>query len=245
MVGVYTCPVDANGRSLLRQEEDHQLPAEEDLLQEEGMMEPLEIEDGEEIVAEAREVEKDVGDLQKWTKMVQEATNFRIKSLVFAETVEDRKAMNVFARIYARLRALGLPVLRLHSNRVRELVSAPVRKFAEDRGIYKTTVPGDSYKENGRAEQVGALKRATRTILCASEEKVELWPLALRQAAERMLRETASRARTPGHAVVALWHGCLREEITSGGYWVRSCVDGRPRTPSRSQRRSSSVRGRR
>ena len=81
---------------------------------------------------------------------------------MFAEPVEDRKAVNVLpaiARINARLRALGLPVMRLHADRARELVSAPVRNFAEDRGIYKTTVPGDSYKENGQAEQVGALKK--------------------------------------------------------------------------------------
>ena len=45
-------------------------------------------------------MEKDVGDLQTWTKMVQEATNFRIKNLVFAEPVEDWKAMNVLPRGY-------------------------------------------------------------------------------------------------------------------------------------------------
>ena len=49
-------------------------------------------------------------------------------SIVFAEPVEDRKAVNVLpaiARINARLRALGLPVMRLHADRARELVSAP------------------------------------------------------------------------------------------------------------------------
>ena len=74
--------------------------------------------------------------------MVREATSFKVKNLVFAEPVLDRKAMNVLpaiARMYARLQALGLPVMRLHSDRARELVSAPIRKFAEDRGIYKTT----------------------------------------------------------------------------------------------------------
>ena len=140
--------------------------------------------------------------------------------------------------------------MRLHSDRARELVSAPIRKFAEERGIYKTTVPGDSYKENGRAEQVvGALKRATRTILCASKEKVELWPLALRHAAERMMR---SQLRSLGYPVKPLlpfaavayvkkkaWSDRYqhwrwdREKVqvmgpdaamslTSGGYWVRS-----------------------
>ena len=258
LVGVYTYPVDMTGRSILREEEEQQLPAEEDLLPEvDEAMQPLEAGEEEEVEAEGKEREKDEGDLKKWKQQVEEAKKFKIRNLVFAEPVEDRKAMNVLpaiARIYARLRALGLPVLRLHSDRARELVSAPIRKFAEERGIYKTTVPGDSYKENGRAEQVvGALKRATRTILCASQEKVELWPLALRHAAERMLR---SQLRSLGHpakpllpfAAVAYvkkkaWTDRYQDwrwdrekvqvmgpdaamSLTSGDYWVRSC-DGR------------------
>ena len=143
--------------------------------------------------------------MESWKKLVQEATNFRAKSLVLAAPVEDRKIMNVLpaiAKIYARLRALGLPVMRLHSNRARELVSAPLRKFAEDRGIYKTTVPGDSYKENGRAEQVvGALKRATRTVANGIETSG-------REDAER----PASWGWTPGEAAAAFWHNGLCEE---------------------------------
>ena len=259
LVGVYTYPVDMKGRSLVREEEEHPLPAEDDLLPEaDEEMEPLEVREDEEAVAEERESEKDVGDLEKWKKMVQEAASFKVKNLVFAEPVLDRKAMNVLtaiARIYARLRALGLPVLRLHSDRARELVSAPIRKFAEDRGIYKTTVPGDSYKENGRAEQVvGALKRATRTILCASKEKVEVWPLALRQAAERMLRGQLRSLGYPAKQLLPFasvayvkkkaWTDRYQDwrwdrekvtvmgpdaamSLTSGGYWVRSCEDGR------------------
>ena len=259
LVGVYTYPVDMEGKSLVRSEEEKLLSAEGDPLPEadEGV-ESLEVEEEGEAVVEEKEVMKDAEDGERWKKQVQEEKSFRIRNLVFAEPVEDRKAMNVLpaiARIYARLRALGLPVMRLHSDRARELVSAPIRKFAEERGIYKTTVPGDSYKENGRAEQaVGALKRATRTILCASKEKAELGPLALRQAAERMLR---GQLRSLGHPVKQLlpfatvayvkkkaWTDRYQDwrwdrekvnvmgpdaamSITSGGYWVRSCEDGR------------------
>ena len=98
---------------------------------------------------------------------MQEARNF-----VFAEPVPDRKAMNVLpaiARLCARLRALGLPVMRLHSERARELVSAPITKFAEERGSYKTTVPGDGYnKEDATAQPVlgpvSPLKRAAARV---------------------------------------------------------------------------------
>ena len=50
-------------RSLVKKEEEHALRAEVRLLQEEGAMESL----------EAEEVKKDVGDLEKLQKLVQEA----------------------------------------------------------------------------------------------------------------------------------------------------------------------------
>ena len=58
-------PVDMNGRSLVREEEEHPLPAEDDLLPEaDEEMEPLEVGEDEDAVAEEKEKEKDVGDLE-------------------------------------------------------------------------------------------------------------------------------------------------------------------------------------
>ena len=101
---------------------------------------------------------------------------------------------------------------------------------------------------------MGALKRATRTILCASKEKVELWPLALRQAAERMLRGQLRSLGYPAKQLLPFasaayvkkkaWTDRYQDwrwdrervkvmgpdaamSLTSGGYWVRSCDDGR------------------
>ena len=91
LVGVYTYPVDMTGRSLLREEEEPQLPAEEDLLPEvDEAMQPLEAGEEEEVEAEEKE---DEGDLEKWKQQVEEVKKFRIRNLVFAEPVEDRKAM--------------------------------------------------------------------------------------------------------------------------------------------------------
>ena len=79
LVGMYTYLVDMTGRSLVREEEEQPLPAEEDLLPEvdEGM-EPLETGEEEEVIADEREREKakDEGDLEKWKKQMEEAMSF-------------------------------------------------------------------------------------------------------------------------------------------------------------------------
>ena len=119
----------------------------------------------------------------------------------------------------------------------------------------KTTVPGDAFKENGRVEaEIGVLKRATRTLLKASGEPATLWPMALRHAGERRLRRQLHAVGLPVKEMLP-WGTIAyvkkkswnekgqdwrfdRERVkimgpdavmstTSGGYWVRSCEDGR------------------
>lgn len=93
---------------------------------------------------------------------------------------------------------MGLPVYRLHTDRARELMAAQLKRWAEDRNIVKTTVPGDAFKENGRVEaEIGVLKRATRTLLKAAEEPGILWPMALRHAGERRLRRQLKAVGLP------------------------------------------------
>ena len=51
-------------------------------------------------------------------KMVKEAQNVVVTSLTFVEPITSRKVSDVLpaiARIYARLREMGLPVYRLHT----------------------------------------------------------------------------------------------------------------------------------
>ena len=127
-----------------------------------------------------------------WHRMVDEATNVRVKNLTFVELLSSRsvgEVMPALARIHARLQALGLPVLRLHCDRARELVAAPVRRWTLDRGIITTLTSGSSYKSNGRVEsEVGATKRAIKTLISAGLCPSEHWPLAARHIGERRLR---------------------------------------------------------
>ena len=106
-----------------------------------------------------------------WHRMIEEATDVGVKNLTFVELLGSRsvgEVMPALARIHARLQALGLPVLRLHCDRARELVAAPVRRWTLDRGIITTLTSGSSYKSNGRVEsEVGATKRGVKTLISA------------------------------------------------------------------------------
>ena len=127
-----------------------------------------------------------------WQRLVEDARDVRVKNLTFTEVVRSRAVKDVLpalARIYARLRHLGLPLLRIHCDRARELTSAVVRRWTLDRGVITTLTTGSSYKTNGRVEaEVGAVKRAVRTLISANLCPLSSWPLALRHVGERRLR---------------------------------------------------------
>ena len=127
-----------------------------------------------------------------WHRMIEEATDVGVKNLTFVELLGSRsvgEVMPALARIHARLQALGLPVLRLHCDRARDLVAAPVRRWTLDRGIITTLTSRSSYKSNGRMEsEVGSTKRGVKTLISARLCPSEHWPLAARHIGERRLR---------------------------------------------------------
>ena len=132
------------------------------------------------------------GCLQAWKKLVEETIDVAVKNITFVETIEGRNSHHVLpavARIYSRLRQLGLPVARLHTDRAREFVAAPLRKWAQHRDIVLTKTAGDDYKANGRVEaELGVTKRAIRTVLSAGGYNIEWWPLIAKHVGERRLR---------------------------------------------------------
>eukprot|EP00438_Fugacium_kawagutii_P007098 Skav200526 [mRNA] locus=scaffold2291:63661:70974:+ [translate_table: standard] len=127
-----------------------------------------------------------------WHRLVTDAQGVSVRNLTFVEPVESRKVHHVLpslARIYARLRMLGLPLYRVHCDRARELIADPVKRWLLDRGVVQTLTSGSTYKENGRAEHsVGELKRAMRVVIAAGDCQLEWWPLLARHLGERRLR---------------------------------------------------------
>ena len=98
-----------------------------------------------------------------WQKEVASVQDVAVRNLTFVEVLPSRGVQHILralARIYARLRSLGLPLYRLHCDRARELISAPVRRWTLDRSIVTTLTSGDSYKSNGRVEgDLGVIKK--------------------------------------------------------------------------------------
>lgn len=69
-------------------------------------------------------------EFEAWHKAVEEDQGVRVRNLTFVEVLPGRAVTHILpalARIYARLRSLGLPVYRLHCDGARELISAPQR----------------------------------------------------------------------------------------------------------------------
>eukprot|EP00435_Cladocopium_sp_Y103_P055404 s1091_g18.t1 len=168
---------------------DDEEPAEED---------PLKIQDDDGVESPKDEKEDD---RQKWMEKIEEEQKFKVGQLTFMEILPDRRGPSVMAgvsRIHARLRYLGLPLLRLHSDRAGELRSKILRRWAEDRKVMRTYTDGDSFKSNGRTEAaIGLIKRHTRTLLKQTSQPPTMWPLAARHAAGRKLRQQLSEFGIP------------------------------------------------
>eukprot|EP00435_Cladocopium_sp_Y103_P023447 s854_g5.t1 len=193
-----------------------------------------------------------------WHRMVDEAKNVGVKNLTFVEVMNSRSVKDVMpalARIHARLCALGLPLLRIHCDRARELTAASVRRWTLDRGIITTLTTGSSYKANGRVEaEVGATKRAIRTLISAGLCPLDHWPLAARHIGERRLRAQLQRVGWPASPMLAFgskafalrkswqerysqWRDCREEvrimgpdkcsSLTTTSYYVQSTQTGR------------------
>ena len=217
LVGVYTFPVTKNGQSLLSEHQqdpqDHPLPdpaefpGEDEVVCDDLQEDPLQEQAEDDVAGEGEDgghlaEQAANGCLDAWHKLVQESRNVAVKNVTLVEVVESRNANHILpaiARIYSRLRQLGLPVMRLHSDRAREFTSLAVRRWAQARDIVVTKTSGDNYKANGRCEcALGQIKRATRTVLSAGGHGINWWPLAAKHVGERKLR---SQLRALGYPV--------------------------------------------
>ena len=79
------------------------------------------------------------------------------------------------SRMVTRLRYLGYPVRRLHTDRAGELKHPAVRRWAEQRGILKTYTSGSDWRSNGRIEgEIGLLRRATNVLLRSTDTDTSL-----------------------------------------------------------------------
>ena len=133
---------------------------------------------------------------ERWKAYLAECSGdgaLEVKNISFGVPLQDRKTSNVLeaaAQIYGRVRALNIPILRIHTDRAREFSGAAFRKWVRDRDVYQTMTAGDEPCGNARVErEIGVAKGRIRALLRNAEAPEEYWPLALRHAMEQRMRQ--------------------------------------------------------
>ena len=92
--------------------------------------------------------------------------------------------------MHLSLRAEGMRVQQLHSDRGGEFRGKRLRKWCRERDIVQTWTAGDEPQSNGRAEKaVQDTKKRVRTLLLAGGVGEEWWPIALRNVNEQWRRK--------------------------------------------------------
>ena len=143
--------------------------------------------DGEEAVVCEDEVK-----LASFEQQIAELKDVGVKHLTLAAPLLNRKEATVIAatsKLFARYRALQVPVFRIKTDRAKEFVSKRFREWTTARDLEHCFTAGDEPTGNSRAEiEVGVLKNAARVLLQSAGLPVRDWPTALRHAAEERHR---------------------------------------------------------
>ncbi|CAE7765871.1 GIP [Symbiodinium necroappetens] len=162
--------------------EDIPIPNEEEAEEflreeEEDEMQPPEVGDDPEVVAQEGEWKKKVADLSKPIELQM------LRFCIPLERHTGKEILECIQDLYVQLRAMGLPLTRIHSDRAREFRVKPVRKWCRDRDIYQTFTEGLAPTQNAVAEShVKWLKNKARVHLNEMELDKELWPCAMKHA---------------------------------------------------------------
>ena len=130
---------------------------------------------------------------QEWKEFLKEAKDVgEMKTLTFVHPVKSRSAKDILygiTRIYARIQALQIPILRAHMDREKSFVSKEVTGWMAQQGLYCTYTAGDEPCGNARAErEIGVLRGRCRALMKSTRLDPGLWALAFRQAGEERLR---------------------------------------------------------
>ncbi|CAE7553512.1 GIP [Symbiodinium sp. CCMP2592] len=132
--------------------------------------------------------------------------------------IEDLKQGEAVQDLHIRIRALGLPVVRIHSDRAREFRVKQLRKWCRERDIYQTYTEGLAPAQNATAEShVKWLKSKARLHLQDAELDKELWPCAMKHACK------LHNARELGEKAPEIRFGAV--------VWVKSKKDRGPFDP--------------
>ena len=173
------------------------------------------LEEEEPVGAEPKEEDRKA--LDEWVRLEVEAEEIEIQNYTMVETLVSRNVAEVkacLARMIARLKYLGLDVRRVHSDAAGEMRGT--KRWCEERGLYRTFTCGSDWKANGRAEaEIGVVRRAINTLIRASGDGEDYWPLMAKHVGERRGRQQLA---TLGFTTPALMPWGQKVMVTTKGW---------------------------
>ena len=120
-----------------------------------------------------------------------------------------KQVLDGLMSVHTELKAFGLPLHRLHSDRGREFINTKVAAWTLHHSIQQTSTSGDDWKANGRTENwVRLLKRSTRTLLVAHGAPPAMWAFAMRHCAARLQAAALASLSVPQPRLLP-WHSRL------------------------------------
>ena len=131
-----------------------------------------------------------------------------LQNITMVEIVESRHIAHLVeatSRVYGRFRALGVPILRVHTDREKSFLSKPFQRWCSNHSLFQTMTSGDDGPANGRVEaEVGQIKRRLRVLLATSKLELQDWPGVARWAGEERLRKQLQKVGVPSKPMVPL-----------------------------------------
>ena len=163
-------------------------------------------------------------DLQnaRWKNKIAELKEVEVVNLTLAVPLRSRHAPEVLravSSLYVRLRGLGLPIYRLHSDRAREFTGKLMRDWILSHDMEHTTTAADESAGNGRVEsEIAHLKHHTKLLLTTARAPPTYWPMAIRHASEYRLRKTLEHLGVPVPRLIPFG----TEAIAKSKFWHRT-----------------------
>ena len=176
-------------------------------------------------------------DNKKWADIMEacKEQKYKIIEIPMVEILPAKSTQAIISglnRFYARLRAWGLPVFRLHSDCAPEFTHELIKQWASHRGIYKTTTVPENPAMNGRAERlIGRVKQQVRALLIGHECGPGMWPHAIRYVVESLQRAQLEvlghevKPLAPFYALVKFRARTWRGSRAAEGRLVAPCTD--------------------
>ncbi|CAE7447103.1 RE1, partial [Symbiodinium sp. CCMP2456] len=133
-------------------------------------------------------------DEEQWEKLIGDLTKpVEMETLYLVYPVRSKRggdAMLAIQEAVLRLKLLGLPVARLHTDRGSEFASRGLHRWLLDHDIYHTRSEALVPQTNGAAERgVRWFKTRAKVLLAEANIPLKYWTLAMQHAANRRLHE--------------------------------------------------------